>query len=164
MPILLLSSHKSTYLNMKFTTTIPVKSHLKKYLIKRLSAKVDVIFISKHTLIGKLIIKSFSERANRPKKTSDITDNINIVFDERNDLTLSDGNVFDFNQLIEDLYRRELGMFISVHFLFADYPERKQSIINFNNKIGITEDEIAIETLIKHLQRNAEDTEFFDFQ
>lgn len=148
---------------MKFTTTIPVKPHLKKYLHSRFNVK-DVLNISKNSMIGKLIIKSFSELRNKPKNTSGISDSIVIVFDESTDLTLSDGNVFDFNQLIEDIYRRELGMFISTHFLWSKHPERKQAIINFNNKIGITEDEIAVETLIKHLQRNEQDTKFFSFQ
>lgn len=147
---------------MKFTTTIPVRPHLKKYLLSRFRVP-NVLNISKNSLIGKLIIKSFSEQRNKPKTTTDISESIIIVFDESTDLTLSDGNVFDFNQLIEDIYRRELGMFIATNKLWHQQPERKQSIINFNNKIGITEDEIAVETLIKHMQRNEQDTKFFDF-
>ncbi len=165
MPGMLLYSHKSTYNIMKFETTIPVKPHLKKYLISRFNVKEEPIFVSKRTKIGKFIIKSFSEQANnRFRNITDITDSINIIFDERNDLTFSEGNVFDFNILIEEIYRRELGMFVSVHFLFAEYPERKQTIINFNDKMGITEDEMPLDTLIKHLQRNPEDTKYFDFQ
>lgn len=149
---------------MLFETTIPVRPHLKKYLFTRFKAGDKAILIDKSFLMGKLIIKAFSEQNNKPKRIDKITDSIRIIFDHERDLTLSDGNVYDFNQLIEDYYRRELGIFVGVHFIFGSYPERKQAIYLFNDLFGITEDEVGIDCLIKHLQRNPEDTKLFENQ
>ncbi len=63
-----------------------------------------------------------------------------------------------------EIYRKDLGIFVGTHFLFGINPERKQAIYNFNDKFGITEDDIAIDTLTKHLQRHEQDTKFFEFQ
>lgn len=146
---------------MKFETSIPIKPHLKKYLIKRFNAH-DKLVVHNRFLLGKLIIKAFSEKdRKRVINVRDISDNMTIVFDHTTDLTLSDGNVFDFNQLVEELYRKELGVFIAVHFLFGTHPERKHAILLFNDVFGINEEEIAMETLVKHYQRHPEDTQLF---
>jgi len=149
---------------MKFTTSIPIKPHLKKYLIKRFGINKDYINVNKRSMIGQLIIKSFAERKNKPKKNDKFTDKITIVFDHKYDLTLSAGNVFDFNRIIDEIYRSELGMFIGLNYLFNEYPERKQAILNFNDKFNINEDDIPLDTLIKYIQRNPQDTKIFNIQ
>jgi len=149
--------------NMKLKASIPIKSYLRKYILNRFKSELPLV-ISKNFMLGKLIIKIFSEHQNRTKKTSDYNDTIEIVFDHEYDLTLSAGNVFDFNSLIEDIYRKDLAMFIGFDKLFNKHPERKQAILNFNSLFGINEDDIELATLIKHIQRHKEDTQIIVYQ
>lgn len=146
---------------MVLDVKIPIKAHLKKYLIKRYDSG-DEMTLSKDSVIGKIIIKNFSERNNISKKLSLFDEQINIKFDHRYDLTFSHGNIYDFNMLIEDLYRKELMFFMQLDNFFNPKPERKKAILSFNQFFAISESDIKLETLIKYVQRHPQDMKLID--
>ncbi len=148
---------------MIIQATIPVRPHLKKYIVKKFKAQ-HIIKISHHSIFGKLVVKSFSEHFARARETSAFRSSIFIEFDHEFELTLSAGNIYDFNSLVEDIYRQELIQYVMHEKLWNPHFERKRSIETFNSYFGITEDDIALETIIKFMQRSAEDRHYFDFQ
>lgn len=142
---------------------IPIRTHLKKYILKRYSTE-EPIMITKKSIIGKFIIQSFGRQRNKPKSIDDIKDQIHVKFDHEYDIVISDGNVYDFNDILEDIYRKDLALFVGMENLFNPHPEKKHAVELFNDKFKISEDDISLETLLKHLQRHVEDTKLFDFK
>ena len=152
---------------MQIIVNIPVHTYIKKYLLKRFKCEEPVV-ITNNTLLGKLIIKNFQDTITRQTlKKNEYSNDLRVCFDAdyfgKKGFSITPDNVYDFNSIVDSLFRRDIGMHIGLNFMFS-VGERKLTISNFLNYFYIAEDELNVESIIKHFQRHPEDTYFYDFQ
>jgi len=123
-----------------------------------------LVNIGQKTIFGKYIILGFSRHNNKSKSIAGIKDEFRFQFNHNLDLTFSNGNIYDFNELLEDIYRKDLAFYLAMGKMFNPTHERKRAIEVFNQQFNISEDDIGIETLLKHFQRHPQDMQLLDLQ
>ena len=128
---------------MEMIVDIPIRTHLKKFILKKVDEKEPVI-LSKKTQLGILTIKCFTEFIVNTTHVRKMNDKLTVKFLYYRNLVFNDQNIYDFNELIENIYRTELGMFLSIRKIFDDNYERINQIGVFNNMYDITEEDIKL--------------------
>jgi len=109
--------------------------------------------------LEKIIIGCFQKSIVRPTddKRSKINCSLSLMFETDNfgkeGFTISPNNIYDFNKIIEALFRREIGISIGYAKLYSN-PEMKTVVLNFLDSLGISEDEIAYDTIKKHFDND----------
>jgi len=141
------------------TITIPVKPHLKKFLLKRynghpcLSMTDEFSAVLIQIIEGKRFLKPY-EYENR-KYTDSITFSIPAWYSSLNMITLKPSHLILFNQFVDGAFRERI--FDSVMIELANSPREynviKPVIKRFMVYYDINEDELAYDSLMKYFYR-----------
>jgi hypothetical protein len=150
---------------------IPVKPHLKKYLLRKLRATNDTITISSKDPICfgisilNILQKKNSYLLNFKKKQLDkfinsIDKNCFIIIDigenycNRSGLFIDDDKIFYINKFIEKQFRNEMFVFVNSNYIYNPKFVIEYGLEDFLSFFSITEDEYQKETLVKFYHRN----------
>ena len=144
---------------MKFDVTIPIKPHLKKYLLYKFHSSTNEICLTTKNKLGLSLINMFFERKDIYRKdfslafTDTITVSFSGEFGNRFGFFISKQNIYYFNKALSDDFNDRLFDFLDTMTDEDDRFQINRGIERFCERFSITEEEIAHETLRKAYQR-----------
>jgi len=165
------------------TLTIPIKPHLRKYLLKEFETKKNTILVTTKNNIGLMLFKMLSHTKNYTyNRIYDFSKyvKINVELNKRIVVrkigdSLRSEDIYFFNKMLQELFLRDLHKYIETRvelcneFSSAVECEIKQfrkiqkitnrkgemflAISHFLSKYNIYENELEFETLVKSYYR-----------
>ncbi len=155
----------------KVILKIPIKLHLKKYILRKFQSKEDIIPLSTDDPIGLgiIILNIICKKTiyllnfNEPDLKSfiqhlDWNYTLNLLigprYRERSGLFINEDKIFYINKFIEKQFKNELCIFIHANYLYNPKFVVEYGIDDFISHYGINEDDIIKESLIKFYHRN----------
>lgn len=150
----------STSAEYAITQKIPVSDHVYKYLLSRCGT--DEIVATSNNFIGSMILDHLTRTPeaphsrNRMKLKNDFTKTFIVTIKEasytRTGLYLSAHDAKKLHDKFDQMFREDLFNYLIMH-----YQQREslflQSMRQYLDFIGITEDDIKMETLYKDFKR-----------
>lgn len=150
---------------------IPVKPHLKKYLLRKLRSNCNIITVSSNDPICfgisilNILQKKNSYLLNLNKKKLDrfigsidhnccITIDVGDNYCHRSGLFIDDDKIFYINKFIEKQFRNEMFVFVNSNYIYNPRFVVEYGLEDFLSFFDITEDEYKKETMVKCYHRN----------
>ncbi|RZJ71095.1 hypothetical protein [Flavobacterium sp.] len=144
---------------MEILLSIPVRSHLKKWLVGKYGSKHVV---TKKTAIGLLLLSMLDKKIEKPKKlASEYPERYEIVITQRyfniNGFEIGHNRKRFLSELLERLFKDDLNCFVDMAIIRGN-STAYEAIRQFLKHYDICENDLKLESVYRNYQRYSKES------